>query len=187
MARLFMAGTNVREILLQDAEREGLEWDVFVSHKSTDSANAIRIARRIQSSGLSVWVDRLDANMWGDEDGPWLDHYIETILSRSFSLLALVTDLTHESWWVPFEIGLAFELRRYLSSFAHGTIRLPSFLAKHPRLSSDGDIDPWCERLKQLKRRGRTERVSSIRGYAVMAEKRGAYLDEMGRLTRDFS
>ena len=48
----------------------------------------------------------VDTNITGDS--PSLDDYIERVLSRTFSLLALVTDVTHESWWVPFEIGLAF-------------------------------------------------------------------------------
>ena len=184
MARLFMETAGEREISLREAVQEKLEWDVFVSHKSDDRGQALELARVIQGEGLSSWVDVLDPNVAGD--GPTLDDYIERVLSRTFSLLALVTDVTHESWWVPFEIGLAFELRRYLSSFANRNVHLPSFLDKHPRLAAHQDLRRWCARLKQFKRNAQPERVLLLEGRAVMAEDRTAYLRAMRQLTGDF-
>ena len=184
MARLFMETAGEREISLREAVQERLEWDVFVSHKSDDIRQALDLARVIQSEGLSSWVDVLDPNVTGD--GSMLDDYIEHVLSRTFSLLALVTDVTHESWWVPFEIGLAFELRRYLSSFAKRNVQLPSFLEKHPRLAAHQDLKRWCVRLKQLKKKSRPDRVLLLEGHAVMAEDRRAYLTAMYQLTADF-
>ena len=184
MARLFMETAGEREISLREAVQEKLEWDVFVSHKSDDLGQALDLARVIQMEGLSSWVDVLDPNVTGD--GPSLDDYIERVLSRTFSLLALVTDVTHESWWVPFEIGLAFELRRYLSSFAKQNVHLPSFLEKHPRLAAHQDLRRWCARLKQLKRNPQPERILLLEGRAVMAEDRNAYLRAMHQLTSDF-
>ena len=184
MARLFMETAGEEEISLRDAVREGRQWDVFVSHKSDDGQQAVDVARVIQREGLSSWVDVLDPNVQGDY--PMLDDYIERVLARSFSLLALVTDVTHTSWWVPFEIGLAFELRRYLSSFAKRNVQLPSFLEKHPRLGADHDLRRWCARLKQLKRNRRPEQVLLLEGHAVMAEDRGAYMTTMSQLTAEF-
>ena len=184
MARLFMETAGEREISLQDAVEARLEWDVFVSHKSDDVQQAVDLARVIQSEGLSSWVDVLNPDVTCDY--PMLDDYIERVLSRTFSLLALVTDVTHESWWVPFEIGLAFELRRYLSSFSEQNVQLPSFLEKHPRLGAHQDLRRWCGRLKQLKKNRRPEQVLLLEGHAVMAEDRGAYLTTMHQLTADF-
>ena len=184
MARLFMETEGERVISLQDAVEAGLEWYVFVSHKSDDIGQALKLARVIQSEGLSSWVDVLDPNVTGDY--PMLDDYIERVLSRTFSLLALVTDVTHKSWWVPFEIGLAFELRRYLSSFANRNVQLPSFLERHPRLAADQDLRRWCARLKQLKKNSRPEHVLLLEGHAVMAEDRRAYLTAMSQLTAEF-
>ena len=185
MARLFMETAGEREISLPEAVLEGLEWDVFVSHKSDDIGDALDLAQCIQREGLSAWVDVLDPNV--SAGSPTLDDYIERVLSRTFSLLALVTDVTHESWWVPFEIGLAYELRRYLSSFAERSVLLPSFLEKHPRLAGhDEDLHRWCDRLKQLKANSRPERVLLLEGRAVMAEDRGAYLAEMSSMTTAF-
>ncbi len=184
MARLFMETAGEREISLREAVLERLEWDVFVSHKSDDIGDALDLARCIQSEGLSAWVDVLDPNVSGDS--PTLDDYIERVLSRTFSLLALVTDVTHESWWVPFEIGLAYELRRYLSSFAERSVLLPSFLEKHPRLARHEDLHRWCDRLKQLKAKSQPECVLLLEGRAVMAEDRGAYLAEMSSMTTAF-
>lgn len=65
-------------------------------------------------------------------------------------------------------------------------MRLPSFLEKHPRLAGHGDLRHWCAKLTHLKARRRPERVLLLEGHAVMAEDRGAYLAEMGRMTAEF-
>ena len=173
------------EISLEAAVKQGLQWDVFVSHKSNDSAGAISIAKHIKNSGLSAWVDELDPNIRGD--GPGLDSYIEDVLAHSFSLLALVTEVTHESWWVPFEIGLAFELRRFLSSYIEGEISLPSFLARHPRLRRSKELTDWCMRLKHLKASLQHQRVVTIGQYRVMGASRATYIRKMEEMARDFS
>ncbi len=183
MATLFNEATGGREITLAQAIDEQLEWDVFLSHKSNDVDEAVKLAERIRSHGLSAWVDELDPNVTGDY--PTLDEYIESVLSRTFSLLALVTDVTHESWWVPFEIGLAFELRRYLSSFVAGGVNLPSFLEKHPRLADYAGLRRWCMMLKQLKAQRQPETIV-LAEHDVEAVSRDAYLTTMRGLARDF-
>ena len=75
-----------------------------------DTAKAVEIAERISANGLSAWVDVADPTVV--RDGPDLADYIRSVLNSSRSLLALVTSATKESWWVPFEIGIAFEQKK---------------------------------------------------------------------------
>ena len=61
-------GYAAREsIRLDTALNQFARWDVFVSHKSNDTAKAVQIAERISANGLSVWVDVADP---GVRDGP---------------------------------------------------------------------------------------------------------------------
>lgn len=120
-------------------------WDIFVCHKSNDAAKAARIAERISMNGLSVWVDVADPTDL--RDGPELADYIRSVLSASRSLLAVVTSATKESWWVPFEIGIAFEQEKLLASYG-SRLNLPSFLYKWPNIQSDEQLDRWCSELR---------------------------------------
>ena len=132
---------------LDAALRQYASWDVFIAHKSNDADRAIRIAERISRNGLSAWVDVADPNVV--RDGPELADYIRRVLKSSRSLLALVTGATKESWWVPFEIGLAFEQERLLASYGNRA-NLPSFLYKWPNIQSDTQLDRWCEELRSF-------------------------------------
>ena len=131
--------------------------DVFVSHQSGDSDLAGKIAAAIQRNGLAVWLDLVDPSATGD--GPNLADYIETVLRQSTALPAVVTAHTQKSWWVPFEIGIAFELSKYLASFGDKRLN-PSFLAKWPNIPDEprgrpdinDQLRSLCGRLKRLSR-----------------------------------
>jgi hypothetical protein len=72
-------------------------------------------------------------------------------------LLAVVTENTKGSWWVPFEIGTAREMPRVISSFTPLPDRssyswqetLPEYLLEWPRLRSDSDIDVFAREYKR--------------------------------------
>ena len=98
-------------------------------------------------NGLSAWVDVADPT--GVRDGPDLADYIRQVLASSKSLLAVVSSATKESWWVPFEIGIAFEKQKLLASYGSRT-SLPSFLYKWPNVQSDAELDRWCQELASV-------------------------------------
>ena len=122
---------------------------------SGDSQFAAKVAATVQANGLSVWLDLIDPGI--DGDGPDLADYIHAVLRQSKALLAVVTVNTARSWWVPFEIGIAFELSRYLASFGDKHLN-PSFLAKWPNIpdnprgrpGENPHLQTWCRKLKVL-------------------------------------
>ena len=58
MATLFDKVGPVRDgLTLDDAERENLDWDVFVSHRSDDIDEALSIAQSI-NRGLTTFIWR---------------------------------------------------------------------------------------------------------------------------------
>ena len=144
ISRGYAARENIE---LDSGLRRFRHWDVFVSHKSNDTVKAIQIAERISTNGLSAWVDVADPT--GVRDGPDLADYIRRILASSRSLLAVITSATKESWWVPFEIGIAFQQEKLLASYGSRT-SLPSFLSKWPNLQNASQLDRWCRELGPL-------------------------------------
>lgn len=70
---------------------------------------------------------------------------------RCDTLLAIVTNNTKESWWVPFEIGTAREMPRVIVSCTSLPDRasyqrdaLPEYLLEWPRLRTENDNHNNC-------------------------------------------
>ena len=148
---------RVESLTLEAAEYRRLTWDVFLSHKSDDKLLAEDIAEQIQDNDLSVWLDT--QRLPPDADGPHLAADIRRVISKSLALMAVVTDVTRESWWVPFEIGLAFTMKRYLASYGSNG-KLPTFLSQWPRVRNNEALDSWCRHVHRLKGKHRPTYLS---------------------------
>jgi hypothetical protein len=59
--------------------------------------------------------------------------------------MAVVSANTKESWWVPWEIGIATEKDYPISTYAAGNCDLPSYLKKWPYLKSEADLDIYVK------------------------------------------
>ena len=126
--------------------------DVFVSHKSDDKDEAEAVATCIVSYGLTVWLDTIDIK--GVSDDQEMVRRIEAAISRASSLIAVITSDTNESWWVPFEIGLAYEKEKQLASYCENPqIALPSFLWSWPLVQDHDGLHKWCQHIKVTKAR----------------------------------
>ena len=120
--------------------------DVFVSHKNEDQHTAEQVAKKIAQSGLKVYLDVWDESV--DGDGPELVDYIESVIECCSSLIAVVSQNTVTSWWVPLEIGIATAEDLYLGTYLMSSgvkRRLPSYLWKWPVLVDSIDLGRWCK------------------------------------------
>lgn len=126
--------------------------DVFVSHKSDDKEKAEDVARCIVTSGLSVWIDTVDIG--GTADDKEMVRRIDAAIARASSLIAVVTQVTNESWWVPFEIGLAYEKEKQLASYCERPhqVEFPSFLWSWPLVRNHSDLHRWCQHIGATKK-----------------------------------
>lgn len=113
---------------------------VFVSHKQEDSAAAARVAERLRANRADVYLDVIDTSKPHGED---LTDYLREKLAQCSHLMAVVSEVTKLSWWVPWEIGVATERRYPLATFGAGHCELPDYLRKWPYLRSDSDIDTF--------------------------------------------
>ncbi|MCY3812881.1 MAG: TIR domain-containing protein [Gammaproteobacteria bacterium] len=186
MEILGLAKDGERRFTLREAQDRADECDVFVSHKSDDKGLAMEVYNCIKGLGLGLrpWIDLQDPNIHGDSAR--LDAYIKGVISQSASLLAVVTEVTNESWWVPFEVGIAYDQNCWLATFVQDRegVALPSFLSKHPRLKRhEPDLHNWCLELAQRKH---DLALLTKRAGDVLRPSRADYIREMADLTTRF-
>ena len=126
-------------------------YDVFISHKGEDIRIGESVGDALQRSGLSGYLDRWDPAVEGDSPG--LENYLQCIIRETKTILAIVTENTPLSWWVPFEIGVARETDSQIATFlgintfSTTKIELPSYLKKWPILVSTTSLQIWARRL----------------------------------------
>lgn len=111
---------------------------VFISYRHMDRAYAISINTRLIQANIKTYLDVLDAESQTTDD---ITGVITRNISECTHLLAVVSEKTALSWWVPFEIGEATITNRRICSFKTGPTELPLYLDKWPKLSSERDIE----------------------------------------------
>ena len=132
---------------------------VFISHKQKDSEIATRVAHRLSTHHrVECYLDVFDPH--ANDSGDDLGDYLRDVLSKCTELMAVVSGSTKESWWVPWEIGVATEKDRPITTFAGGQCVLPSYLKKWPFLRNVDDLDVYIRVAKQARRVADVERRS---------------------------
>lgn len=130
---------------------------VFISHQKADSARATLISQRLRSNHqIDSYLDVIDPVI--SQSGEALAEYVRMQLGKCTQLLAVVSPVTRESWWVPWEIGVATEKQYPLATYGGGS-RLPEFLHKWPVLKNDADLDVYAAASKAAERQFANKRV----------------------------
>ena len=138
---------------------------VFISYRHTDRAHAMAINTRLTQANIKTYLDVLDAESQTTED-------ITTVITRNITecthLMAVVSEQTAQSWWVPFEIGEATISNRRICSYKIGPSALPLYLDKWPKLSGENDInffiDAYREEVVSKRSIGLESFSESVRG-----------------------
>lgn len=138
---------------------------VFISYRHTDRVQAMAINARLKQANIKTYLDVLDAESQTTDD-------ITGVITRNITdcthLLAVVSEKTAQSWWVPFEIGEATISNRRICSYQAGPSALPLYLDKWPKLSGDTDINFFIDAYREevlTKRSIGLESISeSVRG-----------------------
>jgi hypothetical protein len=161
---------------------------VFISYRHMDRAYAININTRLIQANIKTYLDVLDAESQTTDD-------ITSVITRNISecthLLAVVSEKTALSWWVPFEIGEATITHRRICSFKTGPTELPLYLDKWPKLSNDRDIDFFIDAYRNESTLKRSMALGSISGSESMRSINRTNADRFhsdlkSRITRGF-
>ena len=152
---------------------------VFISYRHVDRATATSLAEYFRGHGTDIYFDNddpalEDAVARGDDEA--IVHFVEQGICESTHLLGIISPVTRDSWWVPFEIGSA---RRLQLSIAYVLVNhvddLPSYLNIATLLEDMSALDNWAHalgepslawRAKELRRlaRGLFEDEETITG-----------------------
>lgn len=134
---------------------------VFISYRHMDRAYAISINTRLIQANIKTYLDVLDAESQTTDD---ITGVITRNISECTHLLAVVSEKTALSWWVPFEIGEATITNRRICSFKTGPTELPLYLDKWPKLTSDRDIDFFIDAYRNEATLKRSMTLDSVTG-----------------------
>lgn len=118
---------------------------VFISYRHTDRDHALEVNRRLKNADINTYLDVLDVESQTTEN---ITDVITRNITQCTHLLAIVSERTAQSWWVPFEIGEATISNRRICSFKTGVADLPEYLEKWPKMTRISEIDLFISSYK---------------------------------------
>jgi hypothetical protein len=116
---------------------------VFISHQQADSELAAAIALRLRyTHQIESYLDNIDPH--AGKAGDALGEYLRVEMAKCTQLMAVVSARTKESWWVPWEIGIATEKDFPIATYAGDSTSLPEYLRKWPYLTNTAELDKYA-------------------------------------------
>jgi hypothetical protein len=125
---------------------------IFISHRTADDQLANQIFLRLEQHGIKCYIDDLDKELFQRRGTAEITPFLIGKLKQCDTLLAIVTEHTQCSWWVPFEIGTAREMPRIITSYTSlglDDYALPEYLLEWPRLHNQQEIDTFARMYKK--------------------------------------
>jgi len=119
---------------------------VFISYQRADEWKAKLIDSQLRQLSVPTYLDLTDPTVDGSKN---VTQSIVAALHKSTHLLALVSQSTVASWWVPFEIGVATERERRIATYRLDNAYLPEYLTIWPYLTADRQLSDFARRYFQ--------------------------------------
>ena len=141
---------------------------VFISHRSADDVIAKNVAYRLKNiHGITCYLDDIDDRL-RKVSPQELTKILVDMVNKCTNLLAVVTENTTGSWWVPYEIGVAKQAPRVITSMTNlRDAALPEYLMEWPRLRGESAVDTYA-RLYKLQKQLLVENVLEKRASASL-------------------
>lgn len=141
---------------------------VFISYRHTDRDYAILIDKQLKFAGIKTYLDVLDEESQRSADE--ITNIITQRMRECTHLIAVISDDTSKSWWVPFEIGEATFAENRITTFQLNIAdeRLPSYLKKWPKIKFLYQLDLFIQSYKNdMKHTVSMENFSSNEEYRI--------------------
>jgi len=125
---------------------------VFLSHKSEDKSAVKAIGNYVKKRGVDIYLDVDDPSLQQaieDDDHVAITKSIELGIHASTDLMTLISEITKNSWWVPYEVGFAKSEQKYLSTLKLKNVSyIPSFLKVTKLLKSAKALEQYIDEVK---------------------------------------
>lgn len=92
-------------------------------------------------------------------------------------MMAVLSQYTQGSWWVPFEIGVASRGDRRITTYRLRYVDLPQFLSKWPILKDQRDLEKFVRKYRD----DSLVPLEEGRGYAATIETADQFHTELKR------
>ena len=121
---------------------------VFISHKQEDHLKAKEIYNYLESKYITCYLDVMDKSTLSAND---ITNHITSRIQECTHLIAILSEKTKKSWWVPFEIGEATFGDRRISSYNIGlySFEIPDYLKKWPIMKTREHLQLFVNEYKQ--------------------------------------
>jgi hypothetical protein len=119
---------------------------VFISHRTADDDLAEKIKNRLTNiHDIECWIDGIGPSSPTET----ITKEVLAGINRCTHLIAVVTEKTGGSWWVPYEIGVAQQGRRAITSYSSFDRHLlPEYLWQWPIIRGDNAVDAFARYYK---------------------------------------
>lgn len=124
---------------------------VFISHKQEDNITAAEVLRVLKGHNVEAYLDLLDGEI--ALKGEALTNHVKKRLNECTDLLVIMSEKTKDSWWVPFEIGMAAQKDFPVVNYLKAPIKLPDYLVYWPRLKNQIDLAKYIEIKNKIKQK----------------------------------
>lgn len=117
---------------------------VFISHSKHDEDFAIYVKKLLNQSKIDAYLDLFDPSLDRKIGRPEIVPSLQKEIHNCKYLLVILSNITYSSWWVPFEIGIAWETNKaiincfnYQDGFSDD---LPEFLLQWPTIKNQREL-----------------------------------------------
>lgn len=142
LAKSWGVTQQVGAILMKAYTTHTEDSEVFLSYQHVDQSTALGLATDLDRQGRRVFIDVHDDTLVpGQHD---LDDALVTAISKSDTMIIIVSDETQVSWWVPWEIGVSTPFRKPKAMYKPQARQpLPTYLEKLRRLRNSTEANSW--------------------------------------------
>lgn len=125
-----------------------MSMTVFISHKQEDEYPARYVCDELKKQGVEAYLDLLEGELL--LKGKDLTNHIKSRLDECTDILVIMSDKTKDSWWVPFEIGMAAQKDFPIVSYLVNNVDLPDYLSYWPKLRQSSDLHKYISAKNEI-------------------------------------
>jgi hypothetical protein len=120
---------------------------VFISHRKADEQVALYVDNHLKKFNIRTFIDCLDPELQNNQNADKVTEIIIRRLSQCNHLIAVFSQNTQGSWWVPFEIGVATKGDSRIATYTRNlsVSEMPEYLRNWPVLTKTDDLFYYAE------------------------------------------
>ena len=143
---------SLESLIKEAAKADKAKPCVFLSHKTEDKSAVLLLATYLADAGVDYYLDSDDINLKRaveEDNHKAITEFIELGINNSTHIMIVASKNTHESWWVPYEIGFGKKGAKRLAYLRlKGDTYIPSYLQIIPEISGIASLNSYVKELK---------------------------------------